>query len=65
MLNVFTLFNATISNIPIYRDKGSKEEIWLWMTNKGKLVTLLLSSYKQGKVYYIIHIITILPKKLH
>ena len=64
MLNVFTLFNATISNIPIYRDKGSKEEIWLWMTNKGKLVTLLLSSYKQGKVYYIIHIITILPKKL-
>ena len=65
MLNVFTLFNATISNIPIYRDKGSKEEMWLWMTNKGKLVTLLLSSYKQGKVYYIIHIITILPKKLH
>ena len=65
MLNVFTLFNATISNIPIYRDKGSKEEIWLWMTNKGKLVTLLLSSYKQGKVYYITHIITILPKKLH
>ena len=64
MLNVFTLFNATISNIPIYRDKGSKEEMWLWMTNKGKLVTLLLSSYKQGKVYYIIHIITILPKKL-
>ena len=65
MLNVFTLFNVTISNIPIYSDKGSKEEIWLWMTNKGKLVTLLLSSYKQGKVYYIIHIITILPKKLH